>query len=182
MGSLFEIYAVAIPMLVATAMALLFGKVIQIFFGNAGAMLGNSAMAVPLFVTGIIGPYFASESWLLWVYFCVKITGIIGMAVFVPWGLYDIYLEAKTRNSKGADYMKQGTFIGYDPAGNPVAVAAFGIHGETRASARTFCSTHNLRAREFAPDDPDLPAELNRWQSHAQYLADQHQEASDEPV
>ena len=60
----------------------------------------------------------------------------------------------------------KGTFIGYDPAGNPVAVAIYGEHGETRASARTFCSTGNLRSREFTPDDPDLEMELKRWEKH----------------
>lgn len=65
----------------------------------------------------------------------------------------------------------RGTFIGYDPAGNPVAVAAYGIHGETRASARSFCNTGNLRAREFSPGDPDLVPELERWQRFALELA-----------
>ena len=67
--------------------------------------------------------------------------------------------------------IERGSFIGYDAKGDPIAVAVYGEYGETRASARSFCSTAGLKPREFKHGDPELEVEITRWRDHALTLA-----------
>lgn len=62
---------------------------------------------------------------------------------------------------------EKGLFLGYDTNGNPVACALYGVHGETRASARRFCSSPGLTPRDFPEGDPDEAAEFERFRSNA---------------
>lgn len=61
----------------------------------------------------------------------------------------------------------KGMFLGYDAQQRPVACALYGVYGETKTSARRFCSTPGLEPRDFPEGDPNAETEMDRFREHA---------------
>jgi hypothetical protein len=61
----------------------------------------------------------------------------------------------------------KGMFLGYDAQNQPIACALYGVYGETKASARRFCSTPGLEPRDFPEGDPNTEVEMARFREHA---------------